>query len=406
MKKLGNSVLLTLLLLSVNFCSTKDVAPAGTSGAATINGTAFTATTTKTTDTGGGVQIVLADNTRKISIDLSDKVTSTYTVKNTSGRVAAGTDAFISALIDNVTYYGSSGNVAITIGGDGKLSGTFDAALKSATGTVLTISGGKISNSIIEAVPAGCKITSMTYTNTQQSGSCYSADSYKFYYNGDGKLSKAVNGASVFSFLYGLNGKLIGISATLSSAGATTLFAGANGTSTEEFTYSGTTLASYVVKLAYVSGTTSYNSTTAFTFNYSGNSISGATEMGLPGSGLNNVYTYTFVGGNISLVGGTYNVNGQTGPIFSSFTGYDTGKNPYALLAQLSGLPITPTSYFFLYGGIDDRFSLFSLNANNPINSSIGSFAYTYNAQNYPTHIVYTAGPCVSNIDIVYDGCQ
>ncbi|MEJ0054786.1 MAG: hypothetical protein WDN75_03530 [Bacteroidota bacterium] len=141
-------LLLATILVAIASCSSKSSDPAATaaggSSSGTINGQAITFNSSKATDTGAGLEIVLGDNSRAVTMNLSDKTAATYIVKNiSSGRVNATNEVTVTAVIDNVNYYGVSGSVVTSVGSDGKIAATFSIDLKSSAGLTASIASGK-----------------------------------------------------------------------------------------------------------------------------------------------------------------------------------------------------------------------------------------------------------------------
>ncbi len=403
-------LLLATILVAIASCSSKSSDPAATaaggSSSGTINGQAITFNSSKATDTGAGLEIVLGDNSRAVTMNLSDKTAATYIVKNiSSGRVNATNEVTVTAVIDNVNYYGVSGSVVTSVGSDGKIAATFSIDLKSSAGLTASIASGKISGVSIGSVPTGCKITSITYSNTK--GNCDKMDSYNFFYNSDGKISKAVSSFISLTYAYNTSGKLAGIAGSFSGSGD-------SGTGNIEFSYAGDVMTSYKVKESVTSGGKTATSTENVVFSYSGKSITSIvnTSTSTGSSASSDTDTFVYTEGNITTRTNRYTCcNNLSGTNAYQFKNYDTKKNPYALLAQLTGSPVS-----FMYGGLDDFFAFFSLSANNPGTrvdgtASTRTYSYVYNAQNYPTQITYTyeglgTNSCVDLVTITYSGCQ
>jgi hypothetical protein len=335
---------------------------------------------------------------------LGDKIAGSYSVKKTiSGRSAATAEAIITVIVDGVIYFGSSGTVVATLSADGKMSASFDIVLTSSGGQTLTISGGKFSALAIGVPPVTCRITSITYANTKSG--CDNMDSYSFYYNAEGKLSKAVSISDVVLFTYDLTGKLVGIFSAVNEANYSSI-------TNLNFVYSGTVLTSFSAKASGSESGKPFNQTGNAVFSYSGVQIAGL-QTSVSGNASTHSLTFSNTGANLSTETDIYTSStpGQNSVTVKQYQNYDTKKNPFALLAQLSGTPVS-----FIYGGIDDFFRFFSFSANNPGSTSrssggftdVSTFAYTYNAQNYPTQIIYTygSGSCVDTITIAYTGCQ
>ncbi len=361
-----------LMLVSLAFiysCSKDDEAPS-IANVATVGGQSFTPATASATSISSGLNLKLADGTKEIVVNLDDKISGTYSITTAvpSGRTAGLTGS--GYYTDGTKlYFAASGQVIITIGTDGKASGTFILSGKASDGTTLDIKDGKFTNITVGAPPTNkCLISKVT----EDTGG-----SDIFNYDGDGRLitysSTGTDYSSKSSFFYAS-----GLLTTRVEIGVSR-----GQTKTYTTTYSYNASKQLVKVLAQSGSIIDYEQLAEY--NAAGQPIKITNKEYDAGTTYSSVENWTWdANGNVVKVVRTTNYNGTTEVETNTYT-YDGNSNYSKLFTNASG-----QSNWALY--LEAEF--FSKNNISKITSthsdgttSSQTYTYIYNAKGYPTKI-------------------
>lgn len=382
------AIVLLGLALTLSCSKSSDPGSSQSSGSATatIGGKAFTATDTKVTDTGNGLDIKIASATETIDILTDAKTAGTYTIINTGGRAMAGTSASASYAVGTDVYLAVSGTVTVTVDANGKVSVTYSITLRNSAGTTIIITDGKLNSITVTPfqAPAGkCLVGTITSNETDPYGS----------YN------------SVSTAIYDSEGHLLRVNR---DNGAYELFIWAGGVVTSRIEVTPTGTVDEKQNWFYTGG--KLTKVMWYGYSSSGNS-SGKWEYTLNAAGqptkvvtTDQTSTYTFTH--------TYDANGNcTQTITTSsgsstsntrtYSGYDTKPNPTSLYLASLGITFDPDAE----GGASN--SKNNVGKEVSTGGSTYTYTYTYNAKGNVETISDTNGTGSSaKSTFSYVGCN
>jgi antitoxin component YwqK of YwqJK toxin-antitoxin module len=387
MKRSLTSVIVIALVVFLHACSgDDDAAKTPINAEAKINGQAFATNESTATDIGSGMEIALKSGTEEISFVLGNKTAGTYNVINAGGRVNSATSAVATYVKGGDPYFATTGSITLTLGADGKASGTFNLTVKNAGGAILTITDGKLTNITVNAAPppSACLISKMTYS--YKSGNSTETYSENFYYNAQGNLIK----------IEWFDAGRLGGTYQLIWAGGKVVKAVTDENGKVDFQvlffYSGNNLA----RTVYLD-----NDGDTYEFSYELNAAGQPTKETYKdgGSSSTSTHTYDSRGNGVSSV---FSAGGS-----NTFSNYDDKNTPWSLLAKAMGLSFYPD--FEAADGYSKN------NVGKRVYKSDSfttedTFTYTYNSRGYPTFIVEISksdgGTSTYTTTIEYKGCN
>jgi hypothetical protein len=368
-----NKLLSFLMLVSLAFiysCGSDDDGAPAITNTATIGGQAFTPTTSTATSITGGLNINLTDGTKEISITLDDKVSGTYSITTTvpSGRTQALTGSGYYSDGTKI-YFAASGQVIVTVGTDGKASGTFILSGKASDGTTIELKDGKFTGLTVGSPPTSkCLISKIT---EDEGGSDV------FNYDGDGRLigysSSGTDYSSKNSFYYA-SGLLTTMVETGGSGGQTKTY-------TTTYSYNSS---KQLTKIVSKSGSTIDYEQSA-EYNSAGQPIKITNTEYDGATKYSSVENWTWdSNGNVTKVVRTATYSGITETETNTYT-YDNNSNYYKLFTNASG---QSNWAFYLEAEFFSKNNISKITSvdSDGTTSSL-TYTYIYNAKGYPTKI-------------------